>query len=393
MGYINIAMIALTAVALLFGILYGMGRGRNRSILRLILIIGCILGAVFLRETVVNIILESNVGKELMASLSKEVPTDYQNIVLLLVSIIFNIIVYFLLFFVLRIVSWLILFPILKIFVRTELDKSKGMGAIIGLIQGVVVAFAVLVPLNGLFIQMDRLSRIEMKMPQTAQEEQVNPEELSFKIPKEFGLSEYVSSGLCSIYEGIGGWYFNEVTTANVDNKKLNLRDVCDVAIGATGIVSSASDIEQGFRILQSGTATDAEIAKSLKELGASISEKGEQINAISKDAKQFLNDIVSSAMGENTESEFTIDDIKLYSFGKAFTAIGEFYEDKEVTETQATDIINGMVDNWALIEGVIKDATLIDLEGTNEQNMRNALQSVNEEQKTKIMKLFGISA
>ncbi len=393
MGYITIAMIALTVIALLFGTLYGMGRGRNRSILRLILIIGSIVGAIFLRETVVKSILESNVGQELLISLGKGLPSDYQDITFILINIILNVVVYFVLFNVLRIVSWLIIFPILKVFVKEELEKKKGIGAIIGLVQGFVVAFAMLVPLSGLVIQVDRLSHIEMEMPQTAQEEQVKNDATLFNIPKEIGLEEYAKSGLCSIYNDIGGWYFDIITTVTIDNGELNFTDVCDAVVGISGVMSSASDIEQGFNVIQSQSYPEEEKAQVLKDLGASITKKGQEINIINGNAKQFLDNVIQSALGDKVQVNITMEDIKLESFGKAFTAIAEYYVDGEVSKAQAMDMVNGIVDNWNFIESAIGNGTLIDLEGANEQSMKDALEGVDQAKKSKIMRLFGIEA
>ena len=178
MGILTIVMIALSAVALVFGMLYGMGRGRNRSILRLILILGCIAGAIFLREPVVEFLMEIEVAKGetvfemLYGSIAGELPQGLSNFVVLLIGMIINLAIYFILFFLLRIVSWLILFPILKIFVKTEIDKRKGAGAIIGLIQGIVIIFAIVIPLNGLAIQVDKLSQIKMEMPNESEQTQ-----------------------------------------------------------------------------------------------------------------------------------------------------------------------------------------------------------------------------
>ena len=178
MGILTIVMIALSAVALVFGMLYGMGRGRNRSILRLILILGCIAGAIFLREPVVEFLMEIEVAKGetvaemLYGTIAGELPQGFSNFAVLLIGMIINLAIYFILFFLLRIVSWLILFPILKIFVKTEIDKRKGAGAIIGLIQGIVIIFAIVIPLNGLAIQVDKLSQIKMEMPNESEQTQ-----------------------------------------------------------------------------------------------------------------------------------------------------------------------------------------------------------------------------
>ena len=183
------------------------------------------------------------------------------------------------------------------------------------------------------------------------------------------------------------------ITTIKINNSELNFKDVCDAVVGISGVISSASDIEQGFNTIQNNSYSEEEKARMIKDLGESITKKGQEISKIDGNAKQFLNDVIESALGDMAQVNITIEDIKLDSFGKAFTAVAEYYVDGEVSEAQATNIVNGIVDNWALVESSIGSGTLIDLEGTNEQSMKDALEGVDQAKKTKIMQLFGIDA
>ena len=68
------------------------------------------------------------------------------------------------------------------IFVETEIDKRRGAGAIIGLIQGIVILFAIVIPLNGLAVQVDKLSQIKIEMPSSG-EQTTQSQPLSLEIP------------------------------------------------------------------------------------------------------------------------------------------------------------------------------------------------------------------
>ena len=81
-GMLSLAILALTAVALFFGAIFGLVRGRNRAILRLVLIILCIVASIALRSTVVEFLMNYNLGEgtvrdmlvETMVGTSSEMP-------------------------------------------------------------------------------------------------------------------------------------------------------------------------------------------------------------------------------------------------------------------------------------------------------------------------------
>ncbi len=401
MGTMTIIMIALTAVALLFGMLYGLGRGRNRSILRLILIIGCIAGAIYLRQPVIEFLLDTDMAKELLASLAKEVPENFQLVFSILLNLILSIAVYFVLFFVLRIVSWLIIFPIFKIFVKTEVDKRRGFGALIGLVQGIVVALAVLVPLNGLVMQVDRLSKVEMVMPSQNQggsgggEQTGNNEPKPlFVIPENIGLNEYASSDLANIYNTAGGWYFDMITTVETSEGDLNFNDVCDVVVGMVDVMDATTDISEGFQTAKDGKGTKEETATALRDIGADLNDIGLRLNKMKKPAKALL-DILFSSMFENQQVDSLISNLKLDSLGNVFISLGDFYEDGIVERQAVENIVNGLVDNWSLLElmNIDEAGLLCDMEGSNEDSFVEALQGVETEKANVIRTLFGIGA
>ena len=399
MGIITIIMIALSAVALVFGVLYGMGRGRNRSILRLILIIGCIVGAIFLREPVINFLMEIEVGPNetfyqmLTTSLAGEVPQGFGTFILVLVAMILNLIVYFILFFVLRIVSWLILFPILKIFVKTEVDKRRGAGAIIGLIQGIVIIFAVLVPLNGLAIQMDKLSQIKME---TSGEQTSQESGFSLEIPAELGLSEYTKFGLCNVYDTIGDWYFDKLTTVELYDSEINLGDMCDVAVGLGDFVSSTSDMADCFSIIKNGAETKQEIIDILVDRGAKITSTGVKMDKMNKGAKTLLIQLLEGVLSEQAGQNINLGNMDVTALGYAFTVVSNYYENQTLTQEQAKIVINGIAKNWSLVELLNDNSKWFDASGETENNLKSALEELgitDLEQKNQIMFMLGITA
>ena len=211
MNTIAMGILIFTLVSLLFGALYGRMRGRNRAILRLALIVLSVVLAILLRGTVVDAIMGINVGdgtiKESMSSaFGDSLPESMQSLIFALVEIMIGLMAFFLLFIALQFVTWLILFPILKIFVKKGENKRKGAGALVGLAQGLVIAFVICAPLTGILVQIDKIASIEM-----------NGKPL-VKLPEELGISEFVSSAPGKVYNSTGGWFFNVVSSTKDEN-------------------------------------------------------------------------------------------------------------------------------------------------------------------------------
>lgn len=400
MGTMTIIMIILTALALVFGTLYGMGRGRNRSILRLILIIGCIVGAIFLREPVIEFLMEIEVSKGetifemLYGSIASELPQGLGNFAILLVAMILNLVIYFILFFLLRIVSWLVLFPILKIFVKTEIDKRRGAGAIIGLIQGIVILFAIVIPLNGLAVQADKLSQIKIEMPSSG--EQTTQSQPALEVPAELGLREYVGSGLSGIYTGIGDWYFDMITAVELGDSQVNLGDMCDITVGLADFMSATTDITQAFDAVKNPSGTKEEIASTLREKGANITAIDTKINKMEKGNKMLLSDLICGVFVEVADMEISLETTNLQSLAGAFEGIATYFEEGVINAEQANDIIQGVVDNWVMVDNMFDSTMMLDTSGQNELYLKNALDGMNltdQSQINKIRTLFGLTA
>ena len=92
MGNIFLAMLGLTAIALIFGTFFGFLRGRNRAILRLVLIVVCAVLAIVLRGTITDLVMGIKVDgkplKEMLFSLINSgetaMPQSLINIVFLI---------------------------------------------------------------------------------------------------------------------------------------------------------------------------------------------------------------------------------------------------------------------------------------------------------------------
>lgn len=371
MSYITIGVLALTALALIFGALWGMGRGCNRSILRLILIIACVVGAVLLRPILVEVIMGIDTGEGTIADMIAEgfaqggqtMPESMTNLVYALVDVLLGLVCYFVLFFVLRFITWILIFPICKIFVKKEAEKKKGIGALIGLVQGLVIAFAVVVPLNGLAVDLEKISKIQMEGRPM------------IDIPAEVGLDKHVTSTTNNIYGTIGGWYYGMLTTTkNNEGKDVTLS-------GAVGAMSSMMEIGtvfgeeglmKGIEGLTNPEITAEQKVTTLTQISQNLRESASVINGLDENGKEIFNDILADLKemmgGQGGESDamfenLSIEALALDDVADCLDGFANYIEKTKVDMTPVAQedvdtIVNNFTESEFLVNILIGDGT-----------------------------------
>ena len=167
MGYISIVILTITCLFILSGTLLGLIRGRNRSLLRLGLIIVSAIVAFFVRDIIVNAIMnisieEVTIRDHIISFLNTEsdLPHAIQTLAMTLIEIIAGIGIFLLSFFILKFITLIVLYPILKIFVKKESIVHSWQGILVGFVQGCLIAFIVCVPLSGMLTQANTLSQL-----------------------------------------------------------------------------------------------------------------------------------------------------------------------------------------------------------------------------------------
>ena len=413
MGYITLAVLILTLAALGFGALFGMMRGRNRAILRLILVVVSIVLAVALRGVIVNVVMDINVGdgtvKETLLAAFNEgdasLPSSMTDLLLALVEIIVGMIAFFLLFIVLRLLTWILIFPILKIFVKKGAKKRKGWGALIGTIQGLLIAFVMCSPITGIVVQMDKISDIK-----------INGEQL-LELPEEIGLDKYSNSFLCKVYSFTGGWFFDMVTsTKTADGNKVSIEDTVDVVVAVTGIADTLTTLTDSIGDMTNSDSPQDQV-NAMKNVGDTLVAMGNSINSLSGDAKDMINGLISSVKDMVTEDgdapeleaffeEFDIQDLNLASVGSAINGIATYIEKTTegfeghgtpVAQEEVTAIINGLADNSFILDMIAPEGeevpTLVPVTETNKAMFENAINgtSLSQDKKDILKGLFGI--
>jgi len=409
MGYITIACLGLTILALVSSALLGLKRGLNRSILRLVLVVISIALAIALRKTIADLIMSIKIdGQTLEAYLlsyftSGEVaiPESLQNVIFALIEILLGIVAYILLFYILRFLTWVILYPICKIFVRSGAKKRSWWGALVGLAQGFIVAFCLLAPVTGLVVQVDEVSKLKIEG------------EPLFVLKEEIGVSDYHESALGKTYIAIGDWYFDLLSSTTMeDGTKVSVHDTVDIVSTAIGFIESAHKISDDATLLDDPSATEHQIAESLSQMGDHLIEMGNNLNALSEDAKKIIDTIIDDAIeliptDELPESvvtildSFTTEGVDFVGVGESVKGIANFVDKVEientpeaVTQEDVNNIVHGLSLNPAVTESLATlGGGLLDVaEMGFEDEFMAAINSV-EDAKTKedLMKLFGL--
>ena len=415
MGYITLGVLGFTALCLFFGLILGLMRGRNRSVLRLLLVVASAFASVMFKDKVVEIIMNYEYqGKTINALLSElltsgdvAIPESIQSILFTLIEIIVGVVVFFILFFLLKFITWLILYPILKIFIRRGKRKHVFTGGFFGLIQGAVVAFVVCVPLTGLVGQVNQISNIKIQG------------EKLFTIPEEIGIVEYVNSEPAKVYSQIGGWFYDMVTSkTDVNGNNISISDTCDVITTIAGIADTFSSISSDLSAITSENITPQEQVDTIKKVGNSLIEIGNSVNSLNQDSKamvqELINGVKEMAAGETGElppevenalNNLDVNNLKLDSAGEALNGIAsyiektsdEFENSEPVTQEEVDMIVFGIADNTYILDiiaGENEAPQIVEIDEENKAKFEASINAANasEEDKQTIRKLFGLS-
>lgn len=414
MGLITVIVLSFTVTALLGGALFGLGRGLNRSLLRLGLIVVSIVLALLLREVFVDVLMNLKAGDgtlkdrfaELFGAKNGELG-GLESLVFTLVRLIVGLISFMLIFGVLRFLTWLIAYPILKAFVKRGDNPRKGWGALVGCVQGLLIATVLISPLSGFVVQLNTIAQMEVDGKKM------------MELPEEMGIDSYVNSPLGKMYNtGGGGLLFQTLTTGkDANGKTVSIESACEVVVVFSGFASTLESLEKSVEIMASQDATPTERMDAMKNLGTDLTNIGNSINDLDYSAKNIINGLFASLEDLLSEEEaddeavqelfanLTVENLKLATVGKAITGIGsyiektqeEFDNNEPVTEQEVKDIVNGFADNpfiLYMINNAGGTGTLIYVEEEHSGMFQATIENtaLSREEKDALLKVFGVN-
>ena len=369
------SILGFTVLCLLGGFLFGLIRGFNRALMRLILVVASIAGAWFLRGVIVNLLLKINInGKKLEEMItsaftsSGDIPESMSDLILVFVKILANVIAFMALFFVIRSITGFIFYPLLKLLVKKGENKKAILGAVIGLVQGVIVAFVMCVPLTGLAIQTNELVQSISEIKNEDGSAIVN-EEMTTQI-ENLGIVEYQNSAIGKIYDKCGSWFYNALsTTKDTDGDDISLDSaVKAVQAGVKVYNSLQSNIDTINNSLNNGDGMTAESKDAVISILDTIAEvqNGElQDESTKKVVNTLIKSVAEMAGGDSNSIKISDDfDIADLDTESAKGAVEVLYsvndrEDKTLTEEEIKTMTAGVAKNVTIISAVANDDSL----------------------------------
>ncbi|MCM1533624.1 MAG: CvpA family protein [Corallococcus sp.] len=355
---LDMIMLIITIVPLVIGLLLGFLRGSRRSVLRLLLVILCVVCAFCLKDVVADKLLDFEIdGKTLQEIVVSFLPPELSEMSDTLTPIVFMIVSavsFLLIFLALQFVTWLIIYPLCKLFVKKGKKKHGIIGGVVGLVQGAAVALVLVVMCNGILLNVGKVTEVAnsaVAQTNTAAESprDDDPEQDLFKQISDM-LDEYMQSKYCQAISPMSSKVFDFVASVKLqDGNKLTLSGQIDALSGLVKMAEALQTIQD--LDLYGGFTGD--LADGLANVFATLDEIN---SSLSTESKQTINEIVSVVADAYLQDlpidiDLTVIDFETIDFGKEGEVITELasYKGKDIeslTEEDAKNIVNTVVES-----------------------------------------------
>ena len=400
MNYITFAMVALSAIPVVIGLLLGLLRGTRRALLRLILLLISV-GLAFaltgvVTTAVMNVQIASVGGslKEvlenyLLSILPESIPQSVVEYITPLAQCLLQVVVFLLLFVLSMFLTWAIAYPLCKLFVKKGNKPRRLIGLAIGAVQGIVVALVVCVVFTGLLVQTNNILATANDLQSIGGEAQAtvlsdgdiedddtgnvdpdytvpddgsdNGETANGGAMEDLGqyldlIGDYANSPLGQFYTSIGSKPFNFITQVKLeDGSKITLSGQIDAI---RGVVSMAKELAKLQDIDFTHLFAEGNL-EALKDIFDSL----DAINRnLSDESKATINNLFNALAGEMASGMgFDLDDVSITDIdfakeGEVFSNLAAYKnKDKDtLTVEDADDIIDNLVES-DIILGVLQ--------------------------------------
>jgi hypothetical protein len=276
--------------------------------------------------------------RALLQELTAEAPA-LSGVIESLAELILGVVLFILVFLVFKFVTCII-FGVLKIFVP---KKKRLLGMIVGLIQGALIAFCVCAPLNGLLVDVAKLSDLDMgDMMDTSAVQEIGAE-----------AKVYTEGPVSALYTAVGDEFYKALTAkVNEKGETLYFSDYVDAAVSSaklTGVFSSVTELDMSAGL----TADNRDaIQQMFKDLDAITAEMGEN-------AAEVVNEIVSAVVSdfgaelpESVKGVLEDFDMTEVSFAKEGEIVMDLYDflENEESEVTVTDVVNSLAESDVIL-------------------------------------------
>lgn len=408
----NAVVLGVSIVSLwfvLFGLIFGFARGNGRSITRFVVIVLCIVGAFLLREPIANGLMNLKIGgTSLQDSLMQSIPQDSQQMAEVLVRFVkvcFAAVSFVLAFLLLKWLTALIVDPILFAFFPKagKEDKKTGkvrktkrlLGGVFGLLQGVLIALVVCIPLNGVVTNYYEVLAVTSKTTETAY---VRPVDGVYADATDNGdgsgvsdgesgdgqtdggsdsgdqgtadmlavLEEYVNSPVGKIYNAIGSVPFDWVGSMEIDGKTYTVSGQMGAFKGLMELANAMGEISDGGNADMLDPSNTENITKVFDDLDKVWS-------GLSEESKETVAEIAKAA-SDMTDGKIDLSGVDFVNIdfkkeGEVFANISEIYNDVQGKDQASVDDCKRLIDAIAksdLILPLVASGDAMDIADAN---------------------------
>lgn len=424
-------IVAAAIIPLVIGLLLGAMRGSRRALLRLILVILCLVAAFCLKGVATDWAMQFEVEGQPLDQYILSQLGDYAamgEVIMPVIQLIVMAVVFLALFFGIKLISWIIIFPICKIFVKKARKKKDGsygnkhalIGGVIGLVQGAAVAVVLCVILNGLFLNIANVAESIDSFSDNSQAEAVaeyeqddgeqiddNQQETTdgqFDLFK--SLADYKQSKICNMLTATGGNKVFDlvVSMKDEDGKTLTLTGQLDAV---NGLVKMAKELMAIQNVDMTG-GLSGDVATSVAQIFTKLDEINDSLSDESKETINHLLQTVADNLMPNMGINMAVLDLKTVNFGneaEVLTKLNQYKDEDfsnltdEQAKQKATEIVNTVMQSDILLPILSSNSEFtIGLEGENKefaQEMVNDLASqpdANAEKIDMLKTFFGLN-
>lgn len=380
---ISIAIIAIAAVALIAGFFLGLKRGFDKSVLRLILVAASLIVAWLVREQAANAVMSIRVssGKTIAELVTEAFPPEYAgfaDIILPMVKMIACAVAFLACFIILQLLTWIVGLIIGTFFRKIN---ARLLGGVIGVVQGALVALAIIIPLNGAVLSAEKLTSLEING------------ERPMNVQEYVDFEGYKSSSVCKIITKIGSGIYSQLASVKTESgERKNIDDQIDALVAGVKIAEQAEKFSQ----IDTSNGLDGSNVAQIKGILSDIDEIKDQLTP---EQKASLNEMLTAA-AEALKLPAAVADIDVTEVN--FTAEGEIldkalaYQDGEILDPAAAQELVDALAGSKFILPLAEGNMSVDVPLVKQTEILNAVNNlgddVPEETKTAIKKLFNIN-
>ncbi len=380
---LNTVVFGLAAASVVLGLLLGLFRGFSRALFRLLLLGGCVAGALLLKDTVGKTLMQTPFlnGETLPDYIVGQLPENLASLsesVLPVAEIVVGILAFLVLFLGLQICS-AILFPILNLILRPLLGRKRFrlFGCLVGGVGGLLVAYALCVPVNGLILEVGKLDGLSY-----------NGEEV-VSLPENAGFASYRDGQISGILNACGDPLYSRMNRTESDGKTVILSDGVDTLVAAVKMadrISAMGNVDFGGGLSPENIEKMQGLLTDLDAIRDGMSEASlEELN-------RLLVTVAESFELPVDVSGVNLTDVSFSAEGELLTSLLT-YEDGGATDTDT--LVRGLAESDLVLPALANAGLKLDLDPEQKTEIADAinrLTGIDADRIGHLRDLFGIA-